>query len=400
LALENVRIVRDSESGEEVQPTDCGTHDPGRKGPFGRFRAHIAGLFVVAGFAALLTLGWAGVSAAPFGYGYGYGYGYEYDTGHLIVIKHVVNDNGGGAVAANFTMTIGGVTATGGNSFPGAESPGTDKEVTPGSYSVTETGPSGYGASFSVGCTGTIAAGETKTCTVTNDDQAAHLIVIKHVINDNNGHSVASNFSMRINGVVVQGANPFPGAESPGTNKTVNAGSYTVTETGPSGYVAFFSANCTGTIAVGQTKTCTVTNNDIAPRQTMGYWKNHPAQTTALLPQLIGSYNVNTFARALAIFNAASCSSSSQAINCLAGQLLAAELNLANASDPCITPTVNKANTFLSGGTVTVNGVTATGPVYTGPGNYTLNANQRTVALALKDALDAYNNNNKRCTNP
>ena len=49
------------------------------------------------------------------------------------MIKHVVNDNGGGATASQFTMTINGVTATGGNSFPGAESPGTNKEVTPGS---------------------------------------------------------------------------------------------------------------------------------------------------------------------------------------------------------------------------------------------------------------------------
>ena len=33
--------------------------------------------------------------------------------------------------------------------------------------------------------------GETKTCTVTNDDQAAKLTVIKHVINDNGGTAVA-----------------------------------------------------------------------------------------------------------------------------------------------------------------------------------------------------------------
>jgi hypothetical protein len=408
---------------------------------------------------------------------------------HLIVIKHVVNDSGGGATASQFSMTINGVAAQGGNTFPGAESPGTNKVVTPGNYNVTETGPSGYAASFSADCSGTIAAGQTKTCTVTNDDrpgtlivkkhvindnggtkqagdftmrvtaghpsqsafagsesgttvtvdagsysvdedsvsgyaktigadcsgtiangqtktctitnddQPGHLIVIKHVINDNRGHATASQFSMRINGVVVQGANPFPGAESPGTNKTVNAGNYTVTETGPSGYVAFFSADCSGTIAVGQTKTCRVTNNDIAPRQTIGYWKTHRQQTTALLPQTLGTYPVTTFAQALAVFNAANCSSNTQAINCLAGQLLAAELNLANASDPCIKPTVNKANSFLSGGMVTVAGVTATGVVYHGPATYTLNANQRTVALALKDALDRYNNNTS-CANP
>src|SRR5207237_481423 len=142
-----------------------------------------------------------------------------------------------GADASQFTMTINGVTATGGNSFPGAESPGTNKKVTTGSYSVTETGPAGYTASFSAGCSGTISAGQTKTCTITNDDQPAHLIVIKHVVNVNGGKATASQFSMKINGIVVQGVNPFPGAESPGTNKTVNAGSYTVTETGPSGYI-------------------------------------------------------------------------------------------------------------------------------------------------------------------
>lgn len=360
-------------------------------------RVAALGLLVFA-FAALSGVG-LGVGNSTFGYYYYYYGPPPPPDAHLIVVKHVVNDNGGGASASNFTMTINGVTATGGNSFPGSEA-GTDKVVTPGSYSVTETGPSGYAPSFSADCTGTIAAGETKTCTVTNNDQPGHVIVIKHVINDNAGHATASDFTMTLHGTNVQGGNSFPGAESPGTNKALDAGAYNVTETGPAGYVGFFSADCSGTVGVGETKTCTVTNNDIAPRQTMGYWRSHRAQTTALLPQTLGTYAVATFPQALAIFNAANCSTSAQAINCLAGQLLAAELNLANAGDPCITPTVNKANTFLSGGTVTVNGVTATGPVYTGPGTYTLNASQRFVALALKDALDAYNNNKKGCTNP
>jgi len=86
------------------------------------------------------------------------------------VIKQVINDDGGTAVAGGFTMTINGVTATGGNSFPGAESPGTTKAVSLGSYSVTESGPSGYNQSQSAGCSGTIAANETKTCTIINND--------------------------------------------------------------------------------------------------------------------------------------------------------------------------------------------------------------------------------------
>jgi Prealbumin-like fold domain len=317
------------------------------------------------------------------------------------VIKHVVKDNGGTATASQFTMTINGITATGGNSFPGAESPGTNKEVTPGSYSVTETGPSGYSASASADCSGTIAAGQTKTCTITNDDQAAHLIVIKHVIKDNGGTATASQFTMTINGITATGGNSFPGAESPGTNKTVTPGSYNVTETGPAGYLASASADCAGTIALGQTKTCTIVNNDIAPRQTQGYWKNHAAQTTALLPQKLGNYVVATFAQATAVFNKTNCSGSktNDAIGCLAGQLLAAELNLANGASPCIQATVNKATSFLKGGTVTVGGKTAAGVNYVGPsGTYTLTATQRAIAVALASALDAYNQN-KSCSN-
>jgi prealbumin domain-containing protein len=449
---------------------------------------------VAIAFVALFVAGVPAIGAlsGAYSYGYGYAYQYEYTTGHLIVIKHVVNDSGGAATASQFTMTINGVTATGGNSFPGAESPGTNKEVTPGSYNVTETGPAAYTASFSAGCSGTIAVGQTKTCTVmnddkpgtlivkkhvindngggksasdftmsvtgtdaspssfpgsesgttvtldagaysvdeglvsgytksigancsgtiangetkyctiTNDDIPAHLIVIKHVVNVNGGKAKASQFTMQINGVTASGGNSFPGAEPPGTNKIVTPGSYTVTETGPAGYIAVPSAGCAGTIALGETKTCTILNHDIAPRLTQGYWKNHQPQTTALLPQKLGNYVVGTFAQATAVFNGLNCSSSKpqDAIGCLAGQLLAAELNLANFASPCIQPTVNKANSFLKSGTVTVGGTTATGVNYVGPsGTYNLNANQRAVALKLAAALDAYNNN-AGCPNP
>jgi hypothetical protein len=53
----------------------------------------------------------------------------------------------------------------------------------------------------------------------------------------------------------------FPGAESPGTTVTLDAGSYAVTENAVAGYSAAYGTTCSGTIAVGQTKTCTVTNS-------------------------------------------------------------------------------------------------------------------------------------------
>lgn len=362
--------------------------------------------------ATLTVLGYtSGASFANYYYcpgGSGGYYGYCPPTtttpapAHLIVIKDVVNDNGGGADASQFTMTITGVTATGGNSFPGEEVPGTDKIVTPGSYSVTETGPAGYDASFSSECSGTIAAGQTKTCTVTNDDQPAHLIVIKHVINNDTGSATASDFTMTINGVTVPSGSSFPGAELPGTNKIVFPGSYSVSESGPSKYFTTFSTDCSGSIALGETKTCTVTNNDIGPRRTIGYWKTHEAATTPMLPVTLGAYSVSTFAQAFAVFEATNCGSSqpSNAVDCLAGQLLTAKLNVANGNNPCIQPTIDKADAFLSGGTVTAGGVTATGVTYTGPGTYTLTSAQRSVALTLALALDKYNNNKKGCSNP
>jgi hypothetical protein len=84
--------------------------------------------------------------------------------GTLTVIKHVINDNGGTSTAKDFTI---GVSRT----FPGAESPGTDVALTPGSFSISETGPAGYTQSLSGDCSGTINAGDNKVCTITNNDK-------------------------------------------------------------------------------------------------------------------------------------------------------------------------------------------------------------------------------------
>jgi len=268
----------------------------------------------------------------------------------LIVIKDVVNDNGGTAVASDFTMSVSGNNPSPA-SFPGAESLGTMVALDAGSYSVTESSVLGYTqTSISDDCSGSIAVGQTKTCiitnddiqplltvtkviindnggtltvndfplfidgnpvtsgvantvnagthtvsetsqtgytatiggdcahdgtitlnlaenkecTITNDDQPAKLIVIKKVINDNDGTKQASDFK-----IFVTGNNPdpakFPGKESPGTTVTINAGTYDVSEEFVFGYEAKLSPECSGTIGNGETKTCTITNNDIAP---------------------------------------------------------------------------------------------------------------------------------------
>ena len=182
----------------------------------------------------------------------------------LIVIKHVINDNGGTNVADDFTMTVDDLD-TDPPSFDGAEAPGTQVAIDAGSYAVFESGPDGYTGSFSDDCVGSIGIGETKTCTITNDDIQPKLIVIKHVVNDNGGTATAANFTIGVTGSSPSPAS-FSGAETPGTQVAINAGSYNVAEGGPIGYAASFSANCTGSIAIGETKTCTITNDDIQPK--------------------------------------------------------------------------------------------------------------------------------------
>src|SRR5439155_14791788 len=125
-----------------------------------------------------------------------------------------------------------------------------------GSYNVTETADPEYDTTYSADCNGAIALNETKTCTVTNNDKAAHLIIIKNVVNDNGGTKAAGDFSGTITGVSAAGGNTWTGAGSPGVDKTLaSVGSYTVTETADPDYNTTYSADCNGAIALGQTKT-------------------------------------------------------------------------------------------------------------------------------------------------
>jgi hypothetical protein len=106
-------------------------------------------------------------------------------------------------------------------------------------------------------------------CAPGQPPQPANLIVIKEVVNDNGGTASAGDFIISVDD---DGTNPadFPGAGAPGTTVQVDPGPYTVTESGPSGYAATPSPDCVGTIAAGETKTCTITNNDLPPGQLPG----------------------------------------------------------------------------------------------------------------------------------
>jgi hypothetical protein len=81
---------------------------------------------------------------------------------------------------------------------------------------------------------------------------------------------------------------------------------------------------------------------------TPGYWKNHGTATSKLLPLTLGNYTVDTFAKAQDILSGMGCGSVGVE-NCMAGMLLATELNLAQggAKLPCALSAVSAANALL-----------------------------------------------------
>ena len=93
--------------------------------------------------------------------------------------------------------------------------------------------------------------------------QFGHLIVVKHVINLNQGNAEASDFIIHIEGNN-QSPDTFPGSET-GTLVTLGFGSYKVTEEIPNDVIrqhtsTQFSEDCSGVIHPDETKQCNITN--------------------------------------------------------------------------------------------------------------------------------------------
>ncbi|MDH3587966.1 MAG: hypothetical protein OEQ74_01050, partial [Gammaproteobacteria bacterium] len=111
----------------------------------------------------------------------------------------------------------------------------------------------------------TLGLGDSITCTFVNDDNAPGLTLVKTVINDNSGTSVTTDFTLS-----AAGPTPISGPGGATSDATFAAGTYTLSEAGPGGYTAGDWV-CTGgmqagdqvTVALGESATCTITNDDI-----------------------------------------------------------------------------------------------------------------------------------------
>jgi hypothetical protein len=215
----------------------------------------------------------------------------------LTLVKRVVNDNGGTAVVGDFGIT----TNAGSLTFGAGVSDGTGTlkytsntfTLAAGTYSLHEDAKSGYtegtwactGASGAVVASAsagsvTIAAGDNAVCTITNDDQAPSLTIVKRIINDNGGTKVVGDFgitttagSLTFGSGVADGANTLKYTATTLTNLT--AGSKTLHENAVTGYTegAWGCTGGTGAVTtnaqtgsvvlnLGESVTCTITNDD------------------------------------------------------------------------------------------------------------------------------------------
>ena len=194
----------------------------------------------------------------------------------------------GGDETFGFTSTGSGITSPFTITTSGLVGSQTFNNVPVGSKTVTEsTIPSGWAltgidcvdpdtGSSDAGDTATIDLddGETVTCTFQNALQNGTLTVIKSVTNDDGGDGVASDFTINVkDGGSHVGTSPDPGSAT-GTAYDLSPGNYTVSEESPPAGYQFtsFSGDCDAsgvvTVPAGQTKTCTVTNDDVAPKLT------------------------------------------------------------------------------------------------------------------------------------
>ena len=170
----------------------------------------------------------------------------------LTLEKTVINLDGGTATQANFQAYIDSVAVPW----------DTAQTLDPGSYTASEDVFTGYTAGVWGGdCaedgTVTLAAGDSKTCTITNDDQPAYLTLEKTVINLDGGTATQANFQAYIDSVAV----PWDTAQA------VGAGTFTASEDVFTGYTAGdWGGDCDAggsvTLALGEHKTCTITNDD------------------------------------------------------------------------------------------------------------------------------------------
>ncbi len=198
-------------------------------------------------------------------------------TPTLHLRKLVINNSGGTALAALWTLSAAGPTP-----LSGATPVDSSYSFTAGTYNLSESGgPAGYTASAwscvkngsapVIGSSITLKLGDEATCTIINDDNAPILHLRKLVINNSGRTALATQWTL-----AAAGPTPLSGTTPVDSSASFTAGTYILSESGgPSGYTAS-AWSCvknvgapvigsTITLGLGDEATCTITNDDIPP---------------------------------------------------------------------------------------------------------------------------------------
>jgi CSLREA domain-containing protein len=192
----------------------------------------------------------------------------------LRLITVVVNDDNGTAEPGDFDAHVrAGTRDVAGSPKPGDPN-GTVYTLSAGTaYAVSAEGVPGYSATASGDCAAngaiTLNVGEAKQCTVTVDDGASTLTVITQVINDNGGTRTPDSLSVHVQAGAADVTGSPQAGSATGTSYGVPADTYTVAAVAVPGYAISTSGDCdgSGTVVIGlaESRTCTVTANDVAP---------------------------------------------------------------------------------------------------------------------------------------
>ncbi len=200
--------------------------------------------------------------------------------------KIVTNDNGGTKTVADFTLNADGAGA---NDLSGTSPVDSGASLKADTWTLSESVVAGYtksdwdcvgGGTYNktAGGVETIQVGLNgeATCTITNDDIAPKLHLRKIVTNDNGGTKTVADFTLNADGT---GANDLSGTSPVDSGASLKADTWTLSESVVAGYTKT-DWDCVGggtynktaggveTIQVGLNgeATCTITNDDIAPK--------------------------------------------------------------------------------------------------------------------------------------
>ena len=161
-------------------------------------------------------------------------------------------------------MTVTGTNVQPAATFPGAESPGTTVTLTPGAYSVDEAADRRLHQDPRRRLLRHRSpTARPRPAPITNDDKPGTLTVIKHVINDNGGTKTAARLHDDRDRHQRPAERDLRRCRVAGHDGDVECRHLQRRRSGRRRATPrSIGANCSGTIANGETKTCTITNDD------------------------------------------------------------------------------------------------------------------------------------------